>query len=135
MLKQVTYKLEETKLEVIKELCDKANLKQADFINFAIDNAIDMLVNEAGGGTQIVLPSPFINQEMTEETKEKVIQLLNDCSYKFTQLVGGRFNVGLNLINEFTQTTLRATNEEKERYLSNYQDYLNIKSKIKGGER
>ena len=136
MLKQVTYKLEETKLEVIKELCEKANIKQADFINLAIDNAIDMLVNEAGGGVQINLPSPFVNQELSEETKEQVIKLLNECNFKFTELVGGRLDVGLNLINEFVQASLRRTSkEQKQSYLNNYIDYLNIKEKInKGGE-
>jgi len=125
-LKLVSYKIEETTDEKIKKICELENIKQSDFINNAINFALKTYLLESGGGVNISLPSPHFFQELSEETQSKVIELLNETSYKFSKLVGGRLDVGLDLIKVFLVDAFNKNESDKEKLKNNFYKYLEI---------
>lgn len=125
-LKIVSYKIEESTNEKIKKLCELENITQADFINNAINDALEMYVLESGGGTSLNLPSPYVFQELSKNTQKEVIDLLNETCYKFSKLVGGRLDVGLDLIKVFLVDAFNKEDDEKEKLKKNFIKYLEI---------
>lgn len=136
MLKAVSYKIDEKRLEAMRAACEAADIKQADFINLAIDNLIDQLANEKSGGACVMLPSPYIFADLSDEARAEVIDLLNETNYKFTKIVGGKLDLGLNLIKQFAEERLNPANEarDKDEYLKAFYKYLDIKNIMKGGK-
>ena len=135
-LKPVSYKIDEKKLEAIKAVCDEANIKQADFINLAIDNMIEKIALEKSGGMVMNIPTPYIYQELTDDQREELLDLLNSAAYEFTRIVKGRLDLGLELIKHFAFERLNPDNgaRDKERFLDTYYKYLEIENKMKGDE-
>lgn len=136
MLKAVSYKIDENRLEAMKAVCEAAEIKQADFINMAIDNLIDEIANEKSGGVSISIPTPYIFAELSEEARGEILDLLNETVYKFSKIAGGKLDLGLNLIKQFAEVRLNPDNEarEKEEYLNAFYKYLDIKNLMRGGK-
>lgn len=126
MLGQINVRIEETKLEQLKKVCELSGIKQSDFINGAIDNAIQQLINEKAGGIMLKIPSPYLNQPLSEETKKEILELLNETNYKFSKMAGGKLELGLNMIKQFFEESFRKDSKEIQSIHETFEKYLNI---------
>ena len=135
-LKPVSYKLDEKRIEAIKAVCDDTNMKQADFLNLAIDNMIEKIAVEKSGGMSMTIPTPYIFHELNDDEKKQIIDLLNEAAYTFTRIAKGKLDLGLDLIKYFAVDRLNpaVSDEEKKRYLDSFYKYLDIKKYMKGDE-
>lgn len=135
-LKPVSYKIDEKKLEAIKAVCEAAELTQAEFINLAIDNLIEKISVEQSGGMVMCIPTPYIYQELTEDQREQLLDLLNHSAYEFTNIAKGKLDLGLDLIKHFAVERLNPDNaaRDKASFLDAFYKYLEIKDRMKGDE-
>lgn len=125
-LKQLSFNIEESTHDKIKRVCELEGIKQTDFINRAIDFAFQAYQLEAGGGVNLSLPSPLVGGELSAESKEEIISLMNETSYQFRKLARGSLDVGLNLINQFLIDTFNMTEQEKQKKLEKFYKYLEV---------
>lgn len=125
MLGQINVRIEETKLEQLKKVCELSGIKQSDFINTAIDCAIEQLINEKAGGIMLKIPSPYLNQPLSEESKKEILDLMNETNYKFSKLAGGKLDVGLNMIKQFVEESFRKDSKEIKSFQETFEKYLN----------
>lgn len=125
MLGQINVRIEETKLNQLKKVCELSGIKQSDFINMAIENAIEQLINEKAGGIMLKLPSPYLNQPLSEESKKEILDLMNETNYKFSKLAGGKLDVGLNMIKQFVEESFRKDSKEIQSFQETFEKYLN----------
>ncbi len=113
--KIVNFRLDESRAKALKAFCDKADITQADFINQAIEHELNEIVTEKSGGVVIRIPSPYIYQDMSDEAKAQIIELMNDTAYKFSKIAGGRLDLGLHALAGFVETRFNAVNEERDK--------------------
>lgn len=135
MLKAITFKLDESKIEVLKAVCDEAGIKQADFINMAIDDLIEKIAREESGGMTLEIPTPYIYQALDDKARFDILELLNETTYRFSKIAGGRLDLGLNKIKQFAEYRLNKDNEarQKEEYLNVFYKFLDIKKIFEKG--
>lgn len=125
MLGQINVRIEETKLEQLKKVCELSGIKQSDFINTAIDCVIEQLINEKAGGIMLKIPSPYLNLPLSEESKKEILDLMNETNYKFSKLAGGKLDVGLNMIKQFVEESFRKDSKEIKSFQETFEKYLN----------
>ena len=135
-LKPVSYKIDEKKLEAIKAVCELENISQAEFINLAIENLIEKYSIEKSGGMVMYIPTPYIYQELTEDQREQLLDLLNHSAHEFTNIAKGKLDLGLDLIKHFAVERLNPDNaaRDKASFLDAFYKYLEIKERMKGVE-
>lgn len=114
-LKSIAFKLEESKIDALKAVCDKADISQADFINRAIDREISEIITVQSGGLILTIPSPYIYQEMSDEVKDQIIDLMNETAYQFSKIAGGKLDLGLHALAGFVEFRLNEVNENRDR--------------------
>lgn len=129
-LKAMGFKLEESKIDALKAVCDKAGISQADFINRAVEHEISEIIAVQSGGLILTIPSPYIYQELSDEVKEQIIELMNETAYKFSKIAGGKLDIGLHGLAEFVEYRLNEVNEDRDR--QRMRDTFNDFSKIAG---
>lgn len=138
-LKAVSFKTDEARVKAMKEMCEAANMTQADFINQSIDRMIHEIVCTESGGMIVSLPSPYFNLELSKEEKAQILDLLNETSYKFSKIAGAHLDLGLNEIKKFAEYRLNAfnTKRDKEKFMNNFIRYSKIQvdlmDELKGG--
>lgn len=136
MLKVKSFKLDETDIKAMSEVCELAGISQANFIRNAIHHYIDELATTASGGMYGKIPSPYIYQSISQKDRNKIIDLLNETNYKFTKIAGGKLDLGLNEIKQFAEYRLNPVNEERDKakFLKAFDSYNLILNNLEGGK-
>lgn len=114
-LKSIAFKLEDSKVDALKAVCNELNISQADFINDAIKHEFSRLATVQSGGMILSIPSPYIYQKTSDEDKDQIIQLMNETAYRFSKIAGGKLDIGLHALAGFVEYRLNAVNEDRDR--------------------